>query len=349
MLSREEVYTIIKLRNRNDTIFSKLPLEIIREISDFGQNPNSDIAKALHHAAYARQEDVKALLAMLDKNPSLLLQASNVTTPGGDEWKRVTIYEFLLGAGDYELAKQVQEYFSKIEQGEQQKIAQYERYKPHIEGMLTQKPYDLSPLIELIKKATPEQVAALLKKDMTGDNELCKALSQFRKDWAPKVLTKPGMHYNYASPQHAFELLDREWANLYKASNDNYDKIRLVWRHLIGFEMRRLPGIDRCVMAQGLYYVIDGKEAVGRSYTLREAGMAGSFPVTTSDDSIDGLGADFSVDIFGGAAASPMALAGRWRTRSVLLENLCRTKTSNLRNLYPFPNSSAEPVCNNLS
>ena len=34
----------------------------------------------------------------------------------------------------------------------------------------------------------------------------------------------------------------------------------LVWRQLIGFEMRRLPGIDRCVMAQGLYYVIDKNE-----------------------------------------------------------------------------------------
>ncbi|HHM2298112.1 TPA: hypothetical protein ACT9K7_001815 [Legionella pneumophila] len=345
MLSREEVYTMIKLRNRNDTIFSKLPLEIIREISDFGQNPNSDIAKALHHAAYARQEDVKALLAMLDKNPSLLLQASNVTTPGGDEWKRVTIYEFLLGAGDYELAKQVQEYFSKIEQGEQQRIAQYERYKPHIEGMLTQKPYDLSPLIELIKKATPEQVAALLKKDMTGDNELCKALSQFRKDWAPKVLTKPGMHYNYASPQHAFELLDREWANLYKASNDNYDKIRLVWRHLIGFEMRRLPGIDRCVMAQGLYYVIDGKEAVGRSYTLREAGMAGSFPVTTSDDSIDGLGADFSVDIFGGGSRIADGVGGAVAHAVGIVGKLMSNKNFKLAELIPLSPTHQPSPC----
>ena len=299
MISRDQIRTMLLLRKRENNFFYNLPLELIRELCDYGQDPNSDIAKALHHAAYARQKDVATLIDMLETNPRLVLLAGNVQTPGGDEVRRVTLYEFLLGAGDYELAGIVQGYFNKIDQGEQERIRQYERYRPHIEGMLTQKPYDLLPLIELIKKATPEQVKALLNKDMTGDNELCEALSKFRKDWAPKVLTKPCMHYNYASLQHAFELLDREWDNLYKASNDNYDKIRLVWRQLIGFEMRRLPGIDRCVMAQGLYYVIDKKEVVGRSYALRGTGVAGSFPVTTTDDSIDGLGGDFSVDIFG--------------------------------------------------
>jgi hypothetical protein len=107
------------------------------------------------------------------------------------------------------------------------------------------------------------------------------------------------MHYNYASLKHAFELLD--WGNLYKASNDNYGKISLVWRQLIGFEMRRLPGIDRCVMAQGLYYVIEETAAVARTYTFKNGvAAAATFPVTVADDSIDGVGGDFSVNIFGG-------------------------------------------------
>lgn len=349
MITRDQIKIMLMMRNRGNTVFSNFPEELLQEISEYGQAPKSEIATALHHAAYARQEDVDALLAMLDKNPRLLLQAGNVQTPGGDEVRRVTLYEFLLGAGDAELAGMVQKFFGKIDNGEQERIRQYERYKPHIEGMLTQEPYDLEPLIDLIKKATPEQVTALLKKDMTGEDDLCNELIQFRKDWAPKVLTKPCMHYNYASLQHAFELLDREWDNLYKASNDNYDKIRLVWRQLIGFEMRRLPGIDRCVMAQGLYYVIDKKEVVGRSYALREAGMAGpSFPVTTTDDSIDGLGGDFSVDMFGEQGCeSVVAGAGRgagqpWKTYVEQKLQTCRTYAAR-------PNSAAESVCNNLS
>ena len=305
MITREQIYTMLMMKKHGDNFFSALPIELIKEISDC-EDPNSEIASALKHAAYARKEDVDALLALLDKNPNLLLQAGNVQTPGGDEIKRVTLYEFLLGAGDYQLAGIIQAYFDTIDHGEQERIRQYERYRPHIEGMLTQEPYDLVPLIELIKKATPEQVKALLNKDMTDENDLCNALIQFRKDWAPRVLTKPCMHYNYASLRHAFELLDSEWGNLRTASNDNDDKINLVWRQLIGFEMRRLPGIDRCVMAQGLFYVIDQKATVARTYT----GGVMTFPVTGADDSIDGLGGDFAVNIYGQAMEDPrLALA----------------------------------------
>jgi hypothetical protein len=308
MLSREQIYTMLMLRKREGNVFSKVPPEIAKKISlntfIFPDDPDS-ISKALHHAAYAQQEDVEALLAMLDANPSLLLQAGNVITPGGDELRRVTIYEFLLGAGDYELAEKVQGYFAKItdedgrpiKDAEEQRIRQYERYQPHIEGMMTQQPYDLSPLIDLIKQASIEDVEPLLKKDMAHESPLRDAMLQFRQDWAPKVLIKPGMHYNYSSLQHAFELLDREWDNLYRTSGNNYDKILLVWRQLIGFEMRRLPGIDRCLMAQGLYYVLDRNEAGRRSYKFKNS--SGVFPPTTADDTLDGLGGDFAVNIIG--------------------------------------------------
>lgn len=74
------------------------------------------------------------------------------------------------------------------------------------------------------------------------------------------------MHYNYMSLQHAFDSLKREWDDLFMASENDFDKVNLVWRQLTGFEMRRLPGIDRCVMAQGIYYVIEKGEAVERAY-----------------------------------------------------------------------------------
>ncbi|MFU7598281.1 hypothetical protein ACM9VS_05550 [Legionella pneumophila] len=328
MITREQIYTMLMMNNRRDTLFSALPIELIKEISDYGQNPNSEIAIALNHAAYAQKEDVEALLALLDKNPRLLLQAGNVQTPGGDEVRRVTLYEFLLGAGDDELAGIVQGYFDKIDNGEQERIRQYERYKPHIEGMLTQKPYDLKSLIDLIKQASAEDVNALLNKDMTRKSALRDAIIQFRKDWAPRILTKPCMHYNYTSLQHAFDTLDCEWDNLYQASGNSYDKIRLVWRQLIGFEMRRLPGIDRCVMAQGLYGVTGSSESVARSYKFKNSD--GGFPVLASDNSLEGLGGDFSVDIFGGRCG---AGRGAEAVRGRVVELLCQTKTSNLQNL----------------
>ncbi len=103
------------------------------------------------------------------------------------------------------------------------------------------------------------------------------------------------MHYNYTSLQFAFELLDREWENLFQSSGTNYLKINTVWRQLIGFEMRRLPGIDRCALAQGLYYLelINLEQKKERSYTIKRDAesvhAAIEFPIKGVDDSLDGL------------------------------------------------------------
>jgi hypothetical protein len=161
------------------------------------------------------------------------------------------------------------------------------------------------------------------------------------------------MHYNYASLKHAFELLNCEWGNLYKASNDNYNKINLVWRQLIGYEMRRLPGIDRCVMAQGLYYVIEDKAPVARTYSMKYRQVScPTFPVTVADDSIDGLGENFAINIFGldALAVGGKMLGGEdsWRDWQYL-ETYVEQKLQTCRTYAASPNSAAEPVCNNLS
>lgn len=336
MITRDQMHTLAKARYPQSGInfFSKLPLDLVLAICDnYEKEIESDIAKALHYAAYARKEDVEALLAMLDADPKLLLQAGNVKTPGGDEVRRVTPYEFLLGAGDYELAKSVQAYFSKIENGEQERLSQYERYRPHIEGILTERPYDVAPLIELIKKAPQENILALLDKDFSGENDLCKAIIQFHKDWAPRILRKPCMHYNYASLQHAFKLFSDEIDDLLKESENSYVRINLVWRQLIGFEMRRLPGIDRCVMAQGLRVVMQENQVVRRSYSFKNDSDH-RFPITLVDDFLSDLGGDFGIGIYGRRAGIPGILGLSYPFEAeALLENLRRTKTSNLQSL----------------
>src|SRR3990167_8616031 len=105
MLTREQVYTMLMLRNRENNILSVLPDELICQISDFGQDPDSEIAKALRLAADGMEKALNELAAMLDKNPRLLLQAGNVMTRGGQYVKHVTLYEFFLGAGDPDAAK----------------------------------------------------------------------------------------------------------------------------------------------------------------------------------------------------------------------------------------------------
>lgn len=319
MLTREQLYYMLLLRKNEGNIFHDLPVEIFDQIiqatgnragnrdsaspifdyNDYKiRHEHSEIAKALRHAAYARKEDVAALLGMLDKNQHLLLEAGNVMTPGGLYCIRVTIYEFLLGAGDPDLAAKVQPYFAKIPNGENERIRQYERYRPHIEGMLKQKPHDITPLIDILKQSSAADDNALLKKNMTHESVLRDAAIQFRKDFAPSVLIRPRMHFNYASLHNMRNKFYDEWESLYRASGDNYIKLRILWR-LISFTMRRLPGVDRCMMAQGFYDAIEKNIPLERSYKLKDG--PGDFPITVDDDSLHGLGFDLPCDNFGGA------------------------------------------------
>lgn len=217
---------IFALWQRKDTIFHALPVKLFQKII-FDADPNSDIAKVLHHAAYARKDDVDILLYMIAKNPRLLLLAGNVITPGGDEVRQVTPDEFCLGAGDFELAKQIEPYFANIPQGEIERFRQFEAYKPHIEGMLTQKPYNIRPLISFLKKASKEDVKALLSQDMTRDSLLCKAIIQYKKDHGPRIITNPEMHYNYQNLYDAVVAFNATWTTLIG------EKKNLLWRLLL--------------------------------------------------------------------------------------------------------------------
>ena len=131
---KETTKIMAKLSNTSSHFYSffKLALE------------KRTVAKALHYAAYARKEEVKALLDIVKINPELLLQRGNVITPGGLEVRGVTIYEFLLGAGDLELVEKVGHFFENIKSGKDERIQQYKKYKHSIENILTQEPDDLT-------------------------------------------------------------------------------------------------------------------------------------------------------------------------------------------------------------
>ena len=173
------------------------------------------------------------------------------------------------------------------------------------------KAYNIRGLFDLIRDASAEDVQALLNNDRQHASPLCDAIIQFRKDHAPCVLLgrEPRMHFNYATLQLAYEQYADRWDELHEASGGGWAKLDLAWRMIIGFLQRRLPGIDRCIAAQGLYYVAGGvKEAVNRSVKLKNS--AGDFPVASSDDSLEGLGSSFAVDIGQGV---DMGVAGWWR------------------------------------
>lgn len=294
MLTRDQVYTMLLLRKREDNIFSVLPDELICHISDFGQDPNNEIHRALRLAVSGEEKDMTKLVEMVNANPHLLFQAGNVITRGGVPVIRTTLYEFFLGEGDPDGAKQIEFGFAKISNGENERLRQYERYRPHIEALAKQveskqPALDLRPLIDIIKHSSPADITAALNKNMQHESALRDALMAFRDAVRPKRVTV-GMHYqHYTTLQQALELLDSEWAVLSNNYTD-YHKCRLVWRQIIGYLQRSLPAVDRFAFARAF----EDKER-----TLNYKYENGSFPDALFDAGGDlalvGVGFDDAV------------------------------------------------------
>lgn len=274
------------LRDSRSSFFSQAALDVTRQISlyyDF--DINSEIGVALQHAA-ARQTNENELISMLKKKPHLLLQRGRVITPEGNDVRGVTLYEFLLGSGDPDFAKKIQPYFAEIKgiDGEAECLQQYERYRSDIENIKRQTPYDLKLLIDTLIEAPAEDVKAILENDMRHDSALRDIVAQFRRDFAPRIISEPCIHHNYASIIHALRLLDREWDNL--TIWNNMDKLELLFIQIICFQMRRLSSIDR-------YMAKDGSETIACVRNHKYKRDMYEFPITINEDNFDQLTNDF--------------------------------------------------------
>jgi hypothetical protein len=344
MLTREQVYTMLLLRKRGD-IFSghSNDINLIRIISDYGQDPSNDIHVALRLAASGLQHDIDRLVEMVKTDPRLLLQAGNVITRGGVEVIRTTLFEFFLGEGDPDGAKAIEFGFAELSKmkgedgefldGEKERHRQYERYRPHIEALAKQieskqPTIDVKPLIDILKLAHPADIKAALSKDMTNDSTLCLALRDFRKAIKPKRKTV-GMHYDhYTTLMQAFDLLASEWNEL-SANDTNFDKCRVVWRQIIGIlQLEGLPAVDRMGFARAFE---DKIRTLNYKY-----GEANSFPDAPRPGDVDGVagltGLGFDEAIFGCswvAARGGRGGGGGWSWKAHVEQKLrtCRTYT----------------------
>ena len=330
MLNRSQIYTLLMLRKRGNNIFAALPRDLVRYIGGAYDNADIEIAALLHHIAYGNLAEAKA---MLDKNPRLVLQSAHTETPSGLKVLHTTPLECALGAGDPEMAEMIESYFDakEIKGGAKIRDEQLARYRQHVEDMLNSEknpPYDFTLLIDTLMAATPEDVTAALNLDFNHESVLRDVLAQFRIDFTPGTITS-GLHFNYLHLLRAFEVYEQHYDALKQTSGDNYDKLRLFSRQVIGFIQRSLPAIDRMVFAQGLYDVVENKAKIVRSFKFKYDNA--DFPVTVGDSSCSGLGYEYC-GVW--SAWRGRCSLGMWRSVVALgLENLCRAKTSDLQNL----------------
>ena len=338
MLNREQRLMLFKARRTTNCLFSNLPVELIREIGLFGCDDTA-FNKALRHAALGTDGDLAIVVEMVKANPRLLLQTGHVVTRGGVGVRYTTLYEFFLGEGDPDAAKQIEFGFANIPNGENERKRQYEQYEPHIKALAKQvaskqPAFDLRPLFKMIKESSAADITEALNindpnRTVTRNTPLRASLAQFRNAVNPKKSISVGMHYeHYTTLSQAFDLLDDEW----KALSDNYtnyDKCRLVWRQIIGYLQLSLPAVDRFAFARAF----ENKE---RTLNFKYDNGS-SYPDLTGADggsSFSGLGVDNA--IFGRARCADwmVCLAARgavWKTHVEQKLQACRTYAATSR------------------
>src|SRR3990167_8497848 len=139
------------------------------------------------------------------------------------------------------------------------------------------------------------------------------------------------MHCHYANPQRALDVFAEKFMELYTASGNNYDKCILAGDKVVIYVMGGLSACDRMRVAGGLANL---DEPLIRTFNFKHGG--GAFPATAPTNSCTGAGFDLLVDLYfaRSAAQAPRSfVCGCGVGRPRRFQNLCRAKTSSLRNL----------------
>src|SRR5580692_530086 len=156
-LAPTQIQTLLFMRQCENNPFFDLPIELICEISGYSREANeADFALALHYVAYGKFELLKTLLR--DKPFLVLFKGGTVDTPEGLTLKNRTLLECAIGAGDPEIIEWIKPIFSQFKGGEAEKERQLELYRPWMEAIKKQKPYDLKWLFQIIIESDPEDV-----------------------------------------------------------------------------------------------------------------------------------------------------------------------------------------------
>lgn len=176
---------------------------------------------------------------------------------------------------------------------------------------------------------------------------LVEMINRLREEF--KCLNEGEVMVNHYYLQKAFNLYVAQFNTWNPAPYNTWEKCDLFWRQIIGFIQRFLPANLAQAFAQGIYYIVEDKETLNRSFNFRHDPGHSFFPLS---DSVTGLGFNYACAVRG-------FVWGGWGVRlgwlcafdavddaDVLLQNLCRAKTIKLGELMlPSPASRAERRC----
>jgi hypothetical protein len=269
------------------------------------------------------ETEVKRLL-----NPGLVCSAIGKATDYSNRLiQDLTPFQAALCAGDVEMCEIMKECFFQLDDGQAEMERQFNEVFPdgleaHVQTQ-QDNVFDFNEILQAIIRASDNEVTAALNKEFDNNLALHLALEKFRKAFTEKSLSE-----TVFNPYHllkAFETFDAEYDHL--GNWDNSDKRNLFWRQVIGFVQRSLPACYLQAFAQGIYYILENKEPLRRSFDFRWGGDTILPPRDFS-----GLGFDFACWSCV-AVKDALAAAGAILVNGPVLEIMCQAKTSSLEKL----------------
>lgn len=266
--------------------------------------------EAAAYAVYPTKENVEKLLKLLKVCPALLLHPMTVKNRHG-QMIQGTVYQIALHEGDNELIDDViRPAFERLHHGLETMEAQRKAWLP--EGWIKAEEETCASACEAIDNvfsafkdaSNPNDVTELQQRPytITINNKGAKeTLEAFRE--AIDALYKPTNKVIKSGRDPSIRLLERV-INRYEENYDalgGYDTPRnnALLRAVFGYCQRPAPINFMQAFAQGVYYIVEDKKKLNRSFEYRN--WSGHFILPLDSDSLSRLGYEYFA--FGCAAS----------------------------------------------
>ena len=304
------------LRNRVDSIKPRTQgqYEVLMQYK-----LKKDIPVFLQYIADGNEAEVTS---MLEDNPALVLAAcGTVTTFSGDTLEDVTAIQLAYLLEDDELYHTMMPYLGDLPQGRERAHQQLAKKIAEVEEQeLRFKQYDFNDLITAISEDHS------LKNKHTASAETEEALTKFKENFKPGIVKK-GRPFNMHHLKDAYAV--------YCENFDRWNRWQLLWflQYVIGYLQSRVPSCYAQAFSQGLKKIIDEKQFLKRSFTLKNyINSEKIFYFSREVTPLFMLGRDIYIDIYYGGADGE---DGRqwWPASTAIanpIEKLFRTKTSHM-------------------
>lgn len=319
----------------NILAFSATGQNVQYELSDVSkQQASHELINLLTAVAHGDEGSVKKIIT---SNPELLLNSSaTVTDLSGKKIESLNSVEVAICACDVDMLWMMKQVLPELDL-----CRQFMNIYPGGDIRSVEKAQEaraeeiksslLNDIFTAINIATPAEVRAELDNPgvINEASPLNAALHKFRKQFSET--SNQDLIFNPFYMLSAFEFYNEKVGKVNGNLQDQWNKVDLLWRQVIGFVQRHLPACYLQAFAQGVYKIAYDGDKLQRKFEFLDDDKKFSMN-SAAGEPFKGLGFDFGA-LAGMGRRAGLRRDGLGDDRAVF-EQLLLTKKSGLENLF---------------